>query len=77
MGICETGRLSQKEGSLSREEKWDSTRLGKRKVYSGNEELYILVQKAACEKEGRISPQTVWNWKNCAREASSRIKCGY
>lgn len=39
-------------------EKWDSTRLGKRKMYCGNKELYILVQKAALRKEGRISSQS-------------------
>lgn len=71
--VCETGRLSQTGGSLSvREEcvKRDSSRLEKGKVYHGNKELYVLIQKAVCEKEGRSSLQTVWNWRNCTREIS-------
>lgn len=71
--VRERGRLSQTEGSLSVKEecvKRDSARLEKVKVYHGNKELYVLIQKAGCEKEGRSSLQTIWNWKNCAREIS-------
>lgn len=69
--VCETGRLSQTGGSLPVKEervKRDSARLGEGKVYHGNKELYVLIQKAVCEKEGGRSPQALWT--NCAREIS-------
>lgn len=64
--VTDEGSLSVKEECVKR----DSARLEKGKVYHGNKELYVLIQKAVCEKEGRSSLQTVWNWKTCAREIS-------
>lgn len=56
MEMCET-EMSQTE--ISREEKWDSTKLGERKVYCGSKELCLLVQRAAHEKEDRISSDSL------------------
>lgn len=69
--VRETGRLSQTGGSLPvKEERMerDSARLEEGKVYHGNKELYVLIQKAVCEKEGSRSLQALW--KNRAREIS-------
>lgn len=71
--VCGTGKPSQTEGCLSVKEecvKSDSARLEKGKVYHGNKELYMLIWKAVSEEEGRISPQTIWKWKNGPREIS-------
>ena len=73
MRVCETGKLSQTEGSSWVKEecvKRDSARLERGKVCHGNKKLYMSVPKALCEKEGRTSLQTVRNWKICAREIS-------